>query len=78
MGKLFLPMALNPQTELYEERIFNRNLQNTYHVPCGLLGAVVRRVNKTKISVAMDLYSCEKHKQAKNPRKMCRILKQSA
>lgn len=63
MGKLSLPMALTPQTELCEEQGFSINLLNIHYVPCALFGAMERRVNKTKVSVAMELHSSEKHKQ---------------
>lgn len=43
-------------------------------MPCALLGAMGRRVNKTKTSIAMELHSSEKHKlKKKKPRKMWNI-----
>lgn len=63
MGTLSSPMSSNPLTELCEEHdVFSTNLLNTYYVPCTLLGAMDRRVNKTKTSVAIELHSSDKHK----------------
>lgn len=58
-------MSSSPLTELCEEHdIFNTNLLNIYYVPCTLVGAMDRRGNKAKTSVAMELLrSSDEHKE---------------